>query len=363
MSLRPFRNTHLDVYRITIDVDVSGLDVGEHITVVVIPVSYSVLVVVETFPHLLLVIHVTAPHAQHLVQILSRYDRVAHPGDVTDVVFLAFIDFDIDVDMLVVHRPHGVLQNLHVTISQLVVFLYELFLGFLVSLISELLRLQERGQFARLMNLSKGTLGEQSALDLAVGEVVVAINDDASYLHLFLLVNHDIQHHLVLARDIVVLTNVHLSVFVALTVKVVNRYVLGAVQHVRSNLAAGHDAQFGLQVLTLRFLYPVIIDSADARTQGEVDAKINLRTDNRVCRNGHLREKTMFPIALNSFGNLAAWHFYTLSHRKTGETCQDIVLITLDAFNGQSANLTLPRCSGIADVRIDNNVLRSYAAK
>ena len=59
--------------------------------------------------------------------------------DITDIVFLALVYFDVDIDMFGVIVPHAVLQDCGVAVAQLIVFLDELLLVSLPALRGELL--------------------------------------------------------------------------------------------------------------------------------------------------------------------------------------------------------------------------------
>ena len=59
--------------------------------------------------------------------------------DITDIVFLALVYFDVDIDMFGIVVPHAVLQDCSVAIAQLIVFLDELLLVSFPALGGELL--------------------------------------------------------------------------------------------------------------------------------------------------------------------------------------------------------------------------------
>ena len=89
-----------------------------------------------------LVIYVTTLHAQHSIQIVGGYDGVTHPGDLTDIVFLSLVEFHIDIHVLVVVGAHRIFKDGGIAESQLIIFLDEGLLSFLIAFVGELLRLE-----------------------------------------------------------------------------------------------------------------------------------------------------------------------------------------------------------------------------
>ena len=165
VGLRSFGDAHLQVDGVAHDVHLGRVDAREHVAVVVVVVTHGILVLQQSLVHELLVVDVALLHAQCGVQIVGSDDGIAHPGDVAQVVFLTFLNLHVDVDVLLVDVPHGVFEDGGIAEAQLVVFLDEGLLGLVVALGSELLRLEEIGELAGLMDLAEGTLGEQATLD------------------------------------------------------------------------------------------------------------------------------------------------------------------------------------------------------
>ena len=145
VGLRTLCNAHLDVDRVVVDIDLDGLDVREHVTIVIIIVTSGIIVFFQALVHLLLVIDVASLHAKHGIQIVGGHDGVTHPCDVADVVFVAFIDFHIDIDVLLVVSRNRVFKDRRIAETQLVVLFDKSLLGFLVTLVGKLLRLEDIG--------------------------------------------------------------------------------------------------------------------------------------------------------------------------------------------------------------------------
>ena len=138
------------------------------------------------------------------------------------------------------------------------------------------------------MGFGEHSFFEQSALDFREFEVVVTVDEDVSHLHLVLFVDIYVEYDLVFLSHVVSLHDVDFGVLVAFVVKVFLCEYLCAVNHVWSNLRPLHDAEFRLHVLTFRLLDAVVVDGAYSRAQREVEAEVNLRTDEGVCRDCHL---------------------------------------------------------------------------
>ena len=282
VGLRTFRHTHLHIDGVVVDIDFHGLDVREHVTVVVIVVTSGIIVFFQTLVHVLLVIHVTFLHAQHGIQVVGGYHGVSHPGDVTDIVFVTFVEFHIDIHVLVVVGADGVNEDGGIAESQLVVFLDKGLLGFLIAFVGELLRLEEAGEFSRLVDLTEGTFADERSLDLRVLQFLITVEDDTVYLHLGLFVDIHIEQHLVLVTWVLCLQDVDLRVLITLLIEVFLGEDLRTVHNVTGETHALHDTQFRLQVFALSLLHTVIADGVDTGAHAQMDAEIDFRTYDRV---------------------------------------------------------------------------------
>ena len=119
-----------------------------------------------------------------MAEIVAVDDGVTHPRDVAQVVLLTLVHLDENVDMLLVDSPHRVLDDGGVAVAQFVVLIYQRLLGVFVALGGELLGLEHGGELACLVDLAKGSLLEHATLDLAVGNLFVALKDNLAHLHL-----------------------------------------------------------------------------------------------------------------------------------------------------------------------------------
>ena len=97
------------------------------------------------------------------------------------------------------------------------------------------------------------------------------MENDTAHFHLRLLVDIDVENHLILVGYVVALQNLYLGVLVALLVEVSLCQCLGAVQDVRRDVAALHNTKLRLQVFALRLLQTIVVDGADTGAQSQGD--------------------------------------------------------------------------------------------
>ena len=306
---------------------------------------------------MLLVVDVALLHVEHGIQVVGGDNGVAHPGDVADEVFLTLIDLHIDIDMPVVVGADGVLKDGGIAETQFVVLVDQCLLGFLIALVGEFLRFEHVAELASLVDLSEGALADQGALDLAVLQFLVAVKDQFVHLHLGLLVDIHVEDDLSGVLGIIDLVNLDLRILIAFLIEVSLGQDLGTVDDVTRQAIAPHHTEFCLHILTLRLLDAMIGDGADAGAQTQMDAEVDLGTDDGVSGDADLREQTVAPVTLHGLRNLGAWHIYLLAHRQSGETREHIVLVALNPFHGDTGNLTGTGRTGIGDVGIDNFIL------
>ena len=133
---------------------------------VIIEVGCSIFVFGNSLLKKLLIVHIALFHPQDTVQLQCGINRVAHPGDVAEVVFLPFVTLHIDINMLRVYVPNAVFQNGSIAITIFIVFLDEVLLVGSPAFRRELLCLEERAELARLVDFGKGTFLEQTTFNL-----------------------------------------------------------------------------------------------------------------------------------------------------------------------------------------------------
>ena len=237
---------------------------------------------------MLLVIHVALLQFEHSAQIVGGDDGVAHPRDVADIVSVALVDLYIHVHMLIIVVAHGVFEDGGIAEAQLVVFIDQCLLGLAITLVGEFLRLEDVGELTSLVDLTESALADQRTLDLAVGEFLVALEDQLVDLHFGLLVDIHVEDHLVGLLGIVALHDVDLCVLITLLVEIALGQDLRTVDHVWRQLPAAHHTQLRLHILAFGLLDADVVDAADTGAHAEVDAEIDLAAHDRVGGDGDL---------------------------------------------------------------------------
>ena len=122
--------------------------------------------------------------------------------------------------MFVINIPYAVFQDDGIAIAKLVVLVYQILLVFCPTFGRKLLRLQERRELARLVQLSKSTFLEQTAFQFTVGELLITFNNDVAHLHLFLLVYINIKDDLIFVGNIFTLMNSDFGILEAFVFKI-----------------------------------------------------------------------------------------------------------------------------------------------
>ena len=207
------------------------------------------------------------------------------------------------------------------------------------------------------MGLRKGTLREESSLDLLIGELFVAFDVDGAHLHLLLLVDHHVKDHAVLLRYVLALQNFNVGILKAFVVKVFLGKDLRTVDDIRVYAHTLCHTEFLLHILTLRLLQTNIVDLRHTRTCSQRDVKPDTVAHDGIGGDGDIREQAVTPVALHGISNLRTRHLDFLSDGQTGDTCECIVLVAFHTGNVDTTQYQGARCAGIRDIRKLNDVL------
>ena len=93
------------------------------------------------------------------------------------------------------------------------------------------------------------------------------------------------------------------------------------------------DSGFHLHILFLGFLQTLIPHLTDTRTLLQRNDEPDLIAFYLTGTDLHVREQTLFPEALDSFGDLLARHLYLVAYSQAGETDQHEVFVTVRSFD------------------------------
>ena len=88
------------------------------------------------------------------------------------------------------------------------------------------------------MSFGKSTFLKQTTLDFRIGKVLITINNDTSYLHLFFFIYINIKYDMIVISNIITLTNFYIYILITFIFKIVFCKLLGAIYHIWSNLTA-----------------------------------------------------------------------------------------------------------------------------
>ena len=283
VCLRTLEDTHLEVDRVAHDVYLCRVERVEEVAVVPVVVAYSVLVFGESLVHKLLVVDIALLHAEHGSEVVGVVHGVAHPCDVAHVVLLAFVYLHAHTDVFLVHVPHCVANDVCVAVAQLVVLLDELLLVVLPTLRCVLLlELQERSHLASLVSLLEHTFLYDVTLNATCSQCAITLDEDVAHLHLLLLIDDNVEYHLVFVSHVVALHDLYVGVLEAFLVEIAFSENLRTVDHVRCYLCALEQSEFLLHVCTLRLLQSDVVDGRHAWAHLQVYVQISLVVHERV---------------------------------------------------------------------------------
>ena len=260
MSLSSLEDAHLQVNRITHYVHLYGIQMIEHISIVVIEVTHSVIIGGRALAQLLLIIHIALLHAQDGIQYICGVKRITYPFDIAQIILLSLLHFEMDVHIILAKRYHAVRDYHSITITQFRIFGDKIFLGLIIVLLYEFLAAEPAADISLLVNLLQHTLADESTLDLSFAQILITGDIDMVDLHLVLLLHLYIQDNLIWCTGILALYDIDYSILVSFVFIIACSQDLGSVQHIWGHLTVLYESQSLLQILTFTFLESVIVD-------------------------------------------------------------------------------------------------------
>ena len=282
--LGAFRYSHLEVDRVADDVALDGLEVIEEIAAVHVVVGDGVFVLIDALFKQLLVVDVPLFYSENLVEGRRGIERIAHPCYIVDIISFAFVDTDVDVDILVIVGHNRVADDTGVAVAFLVIFLDDAVEVVAVVALDEFFLLEEVEQLAFLVGLLHGALNGVVAHDL------VALDIDFVDFDLVVAVDVDVDDHLVGMAEVFVLLNLHGSVAEAFLIVVFLDDLLRAVDDVGRDVVALHELEALVEVFYLPFSGAVVVYLADTRLLAQMDRQPCLVAGGLVDGYRHFRE-------------------------------------------------------------------------
>ena len=241
-GLLAFADSYLKVHGVAHHVGLYGCDAVEYVTVVVVLACDGVII---GFAHLgaealgeqLLIIDVAVLELQGAVECFGGVDGVAHPVDVAHIVFAALVKGEIHIHVLFVEGHHAVAYYVGIAVAPRVaatdhgVFVGGVFLG------DKFLGSKEVAQLTHLAGLLHSFLERFLLLLVHAGDV------DAVDFYFLVLVDIDVEQHLVGIRRVVALQHVDLHVLESFVHEVGFDHILDAVDYIYVDLVAGLEVE------------------------------------------------------------------------------------------------------------------------
>ena len=325
-----FLDTHFQVDAVAHHIHFSGVEVVENVAVVVVEIAHSVFVLGEALMEQCLVVDIAFLHLQDALEDIGVVDRVAHPADVANVIFLSLAQVEVYVHMAIVHLchtvafEHGIAVTPGVESLQHVVFVLVILLG------KEFLRFEEVQQCA-LMGFLHGALEFGGFLGRHAGDI------DAVDVHFAALVDVDIHQHAVVGCGVFFLLDVDFGVLESLLVEVALDDDFGAIDHIGRNLTAVLQTEALLEVFAFRLLHAAIADGADARLGGEMNVEVDAVVHDAIGRNLDVGEELLLPVAAHGVSDVGAGNGVDLAHFEAGDALQEVVVVARDFVHGEAA--------------------------
>ena len=345
-GLFAFAHANFEVDAVFVDLDFNGIGTEEDITVVVILVADGIFVGVESLVEQRLVVDVTLFHAQGGFECLRGVDGVAHPGDVAQVVARSLVEFEVDIDVLVVIGHDTIGHNHGVAIAPTVHLFDEQTLVFFVFVGEEFARsegdpLFEGGAVAGFLHR---IFEWRDHFGIYAGDVDFVDGDFVAFVHI------DVYNHAIIGRDILPLCDVDLDILVALLFEILLDAQFGPIHEVGRDLVACLERNARFDLLALRLFESGESHFRDAGLGGELDMEIDFVPDNAVGQDLHVGEEPLFPVVLNGGADFVARHLVGFPHFEVRNADEQIFVVALDAVDLDAPEHVACGLRGVDDV-------------
>lgn len=345
-GLLAFAHANFEIDAVFVDLDFDGIGAEEDVTVVVILVADGIFVGVESLVEQRLVVDVALFHAQGGFECLRGVDGVAHPGDVAQVVARSLVEFEVNIDVLVVIGHDAVGHDHGVAIAPTVHFFDEQPLVFFVFVGEEFARsegdpLFEGGAVAGFLHrIFEG----RDHFGVDARDVDFVDGDFVAFVHI------DVYNHAIIGRDILPLCDVDLDILVALLFEILLYAQFGPIHEVGRDLVAGFERNARFDLLALRLFESGESHFRDAGLGGELDVEIDFVSDDAVGQDLHVGEEPLLPVVLNSGADFVARHLVGFAHFEVGNADEQIFVVALDAVDLDAPEHVACGLCGVDDV-------------
>ena len=227
---------------------------------------------------------------------------------------------DVYVYVLLVNVFYGIGNNDGIAIAQFGVVVLQVFFGFLVLALNELVAAEPVVETVLFSYSLQYTLGEDGTLQFFLGDDSVAYYVYLVYDDLAVFLYVDVYNHLVRCCGVVVLQDFYFCILESLVLKIALGKNFCPVDHVWRQLVVHHKAKLLLEVVPLAFLYTVVVDFGYARAWCQIYVQICGIADDGIHAYGDIGEKAVFPISLNGQCYFVAGYGNCLSDTYAGKT-------------------------------------------
>ena len=197
------------------------------------------------------------------------------------------------------------------------------------------------------------------ALDAAVAQHLVAVDVYLVHLYLGVLVDHDVDNHLVLLAQVFSLVDLAGHFLKALVLEVFFHNHLDAVGNVGGHLVAHLQPKLLGDVLLLAFFHAHIVDDRHTRLLAQHKLEPCLVAIYLVDLDLHLGKEALVPESLGSIGDLVARDVDALAHGQPRVAYDDVVLVVVYTSDLDASYLILLRVSREDDLGIVDGVVHS----
>ena len=316
------------------DNDLRGVDLRHEVALVLVErLHRHVLGVLlaadaEALVHGFLVVGVARMHAEHVLQLLGVVDRVAHPRDVADVVFVALREVDVDAEAFLVDRVDRVAQDGGVAEALRVVEVDQQLLVLLEVALLEFGVAQEVE--ALLVRLLEG------AAQAFVGELFVAREVDAADAHARSAIDHERDVHGIRTHGVVLDARLGAGVAEALLGPVGFDELAVLVDHVVGVLRAAAQLELLHEVLLLALGDALEVPAVYPGAFAQEDFEVGVVAVDRGA-DPHVGEQTLVPQAVDGRGDKAARKIDRVPDRQSGRGFEHLLVEVADAVDADVA--------------------------
>ncbi len=167
---------------------------------------------------------------------------------------------------------------------------------------------------------------------------MVALDVNLVDLDFLVLVDHDVDNHLVLLAQVLALVDGAHGFLKSLSGKVLLDNLLDAVGDVGSHLAAGSKVHTLGEVFFLAALHAQVVDLRDAWLLSQVEHEPSLVLIHFLDLNLHLGEKSLTPESLHGSLEVLSGNLDALADGQAAVSDDDVVLVVVNTLHADARN-------------------------